>query len=123
MFDLPPFQALLSREGVQVSEFDQCRFGADSAKPTRFLSWGVPTDQFTGRCNHPPRMLTWTSFGGQTHRGVRRHPPLHGRRRENGEFATRAAAAYPESLNRALAQAFAPAELHQDVPATRHPSP
>ena len=121
MFDLPPFQALFGRDGVQVNEFDQCRFGADSAKPTRFMSGGLPADGFVGWCDHPPRWHTWTSFGGRTHRGFRRHPPLHGRRRENGEYATRAAAAYPEPLNLALARAFAPAMVPQAPPTPASP--
>eukprot|EP00974_Lingulodinium_polyedra_P127675 11203086-Lingulodinium_polyedra.AAC.1 len=38
--------------------------------------------------------------------GWRTHPPLVGRSSDGEGFATRAASAYPEGLNRALAWAF-----------------
>eukprot|EP00974_Lingulodinium_polyedra_P029020 2797490-Lingulodinium_polyedra.AAC.1 len=36
---------------------------------------------------------------------VRPHPPLAGRKRPAGEYATKAAAAYPAAFNRALVRA------------------
>eukprot|EP00974_Lingulodinium_polyedra_P003602 339141-Lingulodinium_polyedra.AAC.1 len=83
-------------------DFDQCRWGAETAKPTRILHWGIDLSRLAGRCNHPAQQQTWLTPRGVEATAFRPHPPLAGRVRASGEWATKAAAAYPAALNRAL---------------------
>ena len=102
IWDIPEMMQLASHDRVRVINFDQCRWGADTAKPTRLLVFNMDASALQLRCNHPERWIEFTDSSGVNKVEWRRHPPLIGRK-VNGEFATKAAAAYPTELNKALA--------------------
>ena len=108
MFDLSEFVSLAALRGVSTVDFDQCPYGAETAKPTRVIFSEVDLTVLFAQCNHEPREWTWKDWHGRTVTARRPHPPLAGRLRDSGEPATKAAAAYPSDLNLRLAEAFAP---------------
>ena len=119
MFTLDEFQELLGLEGVNVYTLAQCRFGAQAEKLTDLVSNRDLSD-LELRCNHPAR---WWRIPWNGEWIFSPHPPLKGRelaipaehwsvdmlkaKEPNGPYVTRAFAAYPEGLNRALASKFA----------------
>ena len=104
LFSLPEVVALALLPGVAAVNFDQCRYEAGSTKPTRVLYYGIDLSHLALRCNHPARWLAWRDRRGHRQTGWKAHPPLIGRA-PGGAYRTRAAAAYPERLNRALVKA------------------
>ena len=112
IFQLEEFKELASSRGVSAVNFDQCRWGAETAKPTRLLVYGVELDHLALRCNHPKWRLTWTTGKGTEVTGFRAHPPLAGRVRPDGSWATKSAAAYPTLLNKELVRAFSGGKYH-----------
>ena len=107
MFDLPCFKALvenLGKRGIEVKrvEFDQCRFGGRTTKPTWVLYVGAAFDQLHRRCNHPRR---WRR--GVRGRWVRASHPIRVGKAADGGFATASLAAYPRGLNFQLARHIA----------------
>eukprot|EP00974_Lingulodinium_polyedra_P071764 6942841-Lingulodinium_polyedra.AAC.1 len=67
---------LAALPGVEHVDFDQCRFGAPSTKPTRLLGWGVGLSRFKARCNHPVVWRQWTNGHGRPASGWRARQPL-----------------------------------------------
>ena len=106
VFTLPEFLALSELGGVRTTAFDQCRFGAESSKPTALLYYRVDLSHLTLRCNHNPIQRQWQDWHGRWTSGFRAHLPLAGRRSPDGTPATKAAAAYPFRMNMELAKAF-----------------
>ena len=106
VFTLPEFLALSELGGVMITAFDQCRFGAESSKPTALMYYRVDLSHLTLRCNLNPIHRQWQDWHGRWTSGFRAHLPLAGRRSPDGTPATKAAAAYPFRMNRALAKAF-----------------
>ena len=105
-FLLDEYQALAREQGVATVNFDQCCLGAETTKPTRLLASGLDLSGLAGqRCNHTAQCWAWVDLQGRPRRSWGPHPPLVGRKRSDGQFATRAAAAYPADMNRALVQA------------------
>ena len=105
-FQFDEWQQIAVMPGVGTIDFDQCSMGAETAKPTRLLTWGVDLSSIHGRrCDHPHRCWAWSDAQGRPRRSWGPHPPLVGRRRSNGEYATRAAAAYPAAFNELLVSA------------------
>ena len=105
-FDFDELRAAAALPGVATICFDQCRLGAETAKPTRLLAWGMDLSGIQGlRCDHSWKCWAWSDMHGRPRRSWGPHPPLAGRRRANGDFATKAAAAYPRRLNQALVEA------------------
>ena len=117
-FQLDEWRELAATPGVHTIDFDQCRLGAETAKPTRLLAWGVDLSAIhKQRCDHPYRCWAWADLEGRPRRHWGPHPPLAGRRRSNGDFATKAAAAYPTDFNKFLVDAaLAPAEGPRALP-------
>ena len=101
MFLLREYADLANSPGVEVADFDQCCFGAESVKPTRFLLHKCRGDRFRCRCNHKRRKWTTVNPWGQRVSSFLPHPPLKGRKRGR-QWATRALSAYPPDLNRAV---------------------
>ncbi|CAE8690656.1 unnamed protein product, partial [Polarella glacialis] len=92
LFRTEAMQNVARLRGVKFVEFHQCPFGAETAKPTRFLYYGLDLSALgEHKCIHPVR--TWTDLTGQTYRAA--HERLQG--------PTRALAAYPGRLNQELA--------------------
>ena len=102
IFLLPEFITLSQTPGVKAVDFDQCPFGAETAKPTRVLYALVNMQHLQGRCNHPKQTWHYTDWWGRPQSTYAAHPPLYNRRRESGEPATKSAAAYPYALNKAI---------------------
>ena len=97
MFDFESFKAL-REAGAKYVTFDQCQYGALTAKPTRLLYNGVECDSLSRTCNHKPRTIQL----GNGRTCFKRHPPTVGKRDRDGSYATAAQAAYPTDLNAAL---------------------
>ena len=106
LFNLPEWQALRAQHGVSTYDFHQCHMGAETAKPTRIMSEGIDLSALLGTCSHPKKTWHFTDFRGRRRSVFASHPPLAGRRRENGDMATKAAAAYPGEMNRRIAAAI-----------------
>ena len=109
MFDFDEFQALANTSGVRTIDFDQCMHGAETVKPTRVIHWGLELNSLWARCDHPPQ---WWKCEGTDASGRRLpewtwapHPQLIKRRRSDGQWASKAAAAYPTGLNVAIVEA------------------
>ena len=99
IFLLPEFLDLAGLPGVRSVDFDQCTHGAETRKPTRVLYAHVDFSSLGGRCQHPPQWWNFQDATGQSKWVHAPHPPLAGRVRDSGEFATKQAAAYPGGLN------------------------
>ena len=105
LFNLPEYVAPVALIGARSINFDQCRWGAESVKPTRLLYWGA---DFSGledkRCDHAPVWREWRDRGGVWCEGLKAHTPLVGKN-DCGEYRATAAAAYPSKLRSGLAWA------------------
>ena len=99
----PPVIELGRSTSAKLASFDQCRFGAETTKPTAILYHRGGFCLLRERCNHPRRR--WEMPDGVTHRGP--HPRLWGRKTATGEWATKGAAEYPPALCSALARSIA----------------
>ena len=86
MFDLDQFKAL-QRRGAKIVIFDQCMYGASSPKPTQILYHFARFDGLAARCHHPAGT----------------HAKTVGVKTKGGHFATKALAANPSLLNKAIA--------------------
>ena len=98
IFDFPEVKSLSESMGAQVTDFDQCMWGAETTKPTRILWWGVDFSSLALRCNHEKREWVFSDLRGRSCKAWAAHPPLAGRMRDNGEPATKSAAAYPGKM-------------------------
>ena len=117
LFNLPEWRQLAALPGVSAWDFHQCPMGAETAKPTRMLAWRVDLRGLLGRCTHPAQEWQWQDHRWRWRTSWGPHPPLKGRRREDGTMATKAAAAYPREMNRRLAVAFSRTTRGQPLPA------
>ena len=118
LFLLPEVQELSRLSDVTCTNFDQCRLGAETAKPTRLLSFGLDLTQWTWRCQHEYQSWRYTDWNGNECEKWVPHPPLVGRKREDGRPATAGAAAYPSEMNELLAQA-----IHDGIARSKPGSP
>jgi len=106
------FQKLHEHDLVEVVDFDQCPFGAESSKGTRFMFKGIHKTLFDNlRCNHPLRWFT----GDDNIRYWARHPRQVGRKNADGSWATKKLAAWPDRLNQAIACAIVESKVMQKV--------
>jgi len=103
---LNEFVQLASDPRVEVANFDQCRWGSETKKPTRIMYFKADLTFLVLRCNHQPQSGHFTNKEGAPATSWGPHPPLVNRSRD-GAFATAAAATYPTELNQALAYAIA----------------
>lgn len=126
MFTLDEFIELMDNEDVHIYTLAQCRYGAQVEKLTDLLS-NADLSSLELTCNHPVRWWRIPWSGEWIHA---RHPPLKGKqlaipseewstsmlrdREPEGPFVTRAFAAYPAELNKALADKMA--QLIQEKP-------
>ena len=107
LFNLPEWVTFAARPEVRTLDFHQCPMGAETAKPTRVIYWGMDLQALQGRCNHPKQWWRFRDHQGRQRTVFASHPPLAGRIREDGSMATKAAAAYPSEMNRRIAEAAA----------------
>ena len=92
-------KALQKDYGAKVVDFDQCRWGSETTKPTRVLYHNCFAELLERTCNHPKR--EWVDRRGYTYWASHERPVQ--RFRENGERATKALGAWPAPLNQAFA--------------------
>eukprot|EP00974_Lingulodinium_polyedra_P124899 11192449-Lingulodinium_polyedra.AAC.1 len=64
IFRFREYFALAGLPGVTATNFDQCRWGGETLKPTRIMAWGVDLSALALRCNHDPRLQTRTTIRG-----------------------------------------------------------
>ena len=88
-------------------DFDQCRYGAETTKPTRLVSFKLNfLDMANLRCNHP--MREWTKSDGSKYKAA--HESLVQRWRTddagNKQRASKALAEYTPRLNARIAEAM-----------------
>ena len=102
-FTSPPVVQLIKETGAKIARFDQCRFGAETTKPTAVLYSRGVFCILRERCNHPKR--SWPLPDGSNHRGP--HPRLWGLRTPDGQWATKKAAEYTSEFSAALAKCIA----------------
>ena len=121
MLNLDEFDRLFTRSDVHIITLAQCRFGAEAEKLTDLVTniADEDTKHLQLLCNHPSQ---WWIIPWSGEKFFSPHPPLKGTQRAiplgewspamlrnsapRGPFLTRAAAAYPSALNRALAETF-----------------
>jgi hypothetical protein len=106
LFLLPELVELQKDARVTSSNFDQCTLGAETTKPTRIVSSGLAVSKFSTRCTHPYKQWKFMGWDWQPTASFGAHPPLFGRRRESGEPATKASAAYPYAMNKSAVGAM-----------------
>ena len=106
LYFLPEMQELARLPNVSCTILDQCSLGAETAKPTRLLSFGLDLSQWTWRCRHEAKSWRYTDWKGNACLKRGPHPPLVGRKREDGRPATAGAAAYPSKMNELLAKSI-----------------
>lgn len=104
IFNTPVMAPFMKRKETSVANFDQCRYGCESTKPTRLLAYLLDVSAVDGvRCNHPKK--EWVDAKGKKYQAS--HERVAGRKRklEGGrtEHASKALAHYPPGLCVALA--------------------
>ena len=115
IFLLPRAIALAKLPGVFSVVFDQCRFGALTTKPSQILAFKLPiSDWCELRCSHTPDWHEFLDAYGTSHWKWSAHPPIAGNK-AMGQWASAAAAAFPQELNVGLARAFASAVLESEI--------
>ena len=120
LFNLPEIMALAKLPGVKHVDFDQCMMGAPSAKPTRVLYFNMDLSTWARRCLHPPQMWDYKDWHGNLKRVRAPHMPLIGRKSPDGNFASKAASAYPGELNELIALAIVKSRRHKPEPVQQH---
>ena len=89
IFNMPKIKLVAELKGVGSVDFDQCRFGAETKKPARFLYFKVKRNRLSGlRCNHPKK--EWKDKDGRMSRDGKE------------EFASKALGRYPTKLRKAM---------------------
>ena len=117
IFNMPKIQAILRQHEVKCVDFDQCRYGAETKKPTRLAYYRVDHKGFNGsRCNHVKK--EWKDKDGKTYMAP--HERLAGRKRKSAdgreEFASKALGNYPAKFCKALAENIARVETERGGP-------
>lgn len=103
----------------KLAKFDQCRFGAETTKPTVFATDDLDFEVLNGRrCNH--EVQEWTRPDGSKYESAHESLAQRWRAGPTGERerASKALAEYPPMLNLALAVAMCGAD-HDRVLALR----
>jgi len=106
IWKMPEIENLCMRDDVDLTGFDQCRFGLETTKPTIFMSQGLDFEEMRElRCNHPKVEKTdaygkkyWASHTSTVQRWVETE---HGRQR-----ASKGQGEYTYDLSKAIATAF-----------------
>lgn len=103
LWKMPEVERLSKMKGVQRVTFDQCRYGAETAKPTVFLSYGLDFEPLDGvTCNHPKK--TWKRADGSTYEAAHESPVQRWRNGPKGrERASRALGEYSADLSSIIA--------------------
>eukprot|EP00434_Breviolum_minutum_P038994 symbB.v1.2.034605.t1/scaffold4499.1/size38882/7 len=114
IFNMPKIQAILRQHEVKCVDFDQCRYGAETKKPTRLAFDRVDHKGFNGsRCNHVKK--EWKDKDRKTYMAP--HERLAGRKRKSAdgreEFASKALGNYPAKFCKALAENIARVETER----------
>ena len=116
LFELEEYGEFSKLPGVKIVDFDQCRHGAESAKPTRIMYWGMDLSRLKGRCNHPLQECTYVDMHNRSKTCWRSHPPII-KKKSGSDFATKAIGAYPSNMNRIIAEQVAAIRHKETAPA------
>ena len=103
----PVIRRLLEDSSIKTVHFDQCRFGAETTKPTTLASYKLDLAQVNNlRCDHP--LKDFTSPKGLVYRAAHESLVQRWRVSPSGtkERASRALGEYPPRLNRLLAESM-----------------
>jgi hypothetical protein len=108
MLQFPSAKKLDTIPGVINLVTDQCPFGAESRKPTNFKVKVNRKEELwrttlAAQCDHVSQNWDWQDPKGNSWKSWSPHPPLIGRKREDGSWATSKAENYPTKLNATLA--------------------
>lgn len=106
MWDMPSIKDLVEHPDATAVDFDQCRYGCETVKPTKFLSFKLDFSSFRGvRCNHPK--VKQTREDGSTYWAAHPNPVQRWRKGSTGmERASKALGEYSTELSAAIAQAM-----------------
>jgi len=103
---MPEIEDIALRDDVDLTGFDQCRFGLETTKPTIFMSQGVDFSEVKEkRCDHPK--VEQVDSKGKTYLAA--HPSTVQKWIETDrgrERASRSQGEYTMELSRAIARAF-----------------
>ena len=76
LFELEEYEEFSQLPGVKIIDFDQCRHGAESTKPTRIMYWGIDLSRLKSRCNHPLQEFQYVDMHNRDKKCWRSHPPI-----------------------------------------------
>ena len=120
LFLLQEFVKLLQdMPWIHTVDFDQCVHGAETTKPTRVIYANMDLSTLSGQCHHPPKWHQFLDLNMRPAWHWGPHPPLKGRRREDGSFATKSAAAYPSEMYSIIADSLQRSIWERQGPAAR----
>ena len=107
IWKMPQIEHLTGRPEVKSLDFDQCKVGQETKKPTRIIYQNMNLSELEGLvCDHPP--VEQKDAKGKTYFAP--HPSPAGRWRFNSdgtrERASKALGEYPYEMNYILAKAF-----------------
>ena len=108
IFEMREIKEVSAAEEVKNTNFDQCRFGGENAKPTRLLHYKVDyTSLEEVRCNHPKQ--EFTDAKGNKYKAAHERVAQRKRTTSEGkeEFASKALGQYPAILCKELAKCIA----------------
>ena len=108
IFEMREIKEVSAAEEVKDTNFDQCRFGGENAKPTRLLHYKVDyTSLEEVRCNHPKQ--EFTDAKGNKYKAAHERVAQRKRTTSEGkeEFASKALGQYPAILCKELAKCIA----------------
>ncbi len=106
---MPEIEKILNQRGVYTVDFDQCRFGCESTKPTRLMHHKVSHAAFDSmRCNHEKK--TFQDSKGKVYYAAHERVKHRFRISSDGkkkEYASKALGNYKPEFCRALAEDIA----------------
>ena len=107
IWKMPQVEHVASKPDVRKVDFDQCKVGQETRKPTRIIYQHLDLKELMGLvCNHPP--VEQTDANGKKYMAPTPSPAGRWRANSEGvrERASKALGEYPYELNYILARAF-----------------
>ena len=113
MWKTPFAETALQRPQVELSKFDQCRFGAETTKPTTFATCMLDLSCLNEtRCNHEKK--EYRKSDGSSYMAAHESLVQRWRSTDRGrERASKRLGEYPPLLNQRLSEAMAAVETHR----------
>ncbi len=113
IWKMPEIEDLCMREDVDLTGFDQCRYGLETTKPTIFMSQKMDfSDIKEVRCNHPK--VEREDSNGKKYQAAHQSTVQRWVDTEQGrQRASRSQGEYPPDLSKVIATAFHKTQLGQ----------